>query len=232
MEVDRHPPAPSRTGSPLLVLLLVAAVGTLGWSLLQRRAENRHGEGAQGRTVAARGDLTDLETTGAFREPRSSRDAVTALADLVSPTSAFVRDRCKVDADGRVPVTDLYAAWRGWAQDNGHAVGSVQNFGIRLRAVVPTVRVVRSRDGESRSREYEGLRLLVPADPDEDGRGGPAHDDQGRGPRGPEGAPQGRSGPQGPRSEPLWNRPNPVSDPRDPERATDDDGELDESVRP
>jgi putative DNA primase/helicase len=175
--------------------------------------------------------LTDLETTGAFREPRSSRDAVTALADLVSPTSAFVRDRCTVDAEGRVPVTDLYATWRGWAQDNGHAVGSVQNFGIRLRAVVPTVRVVRSRDGDTRSREYEGLRLLVPADPDEDG-GGPAHDDQGRGPRGPEGAPQGRSGPQGPRSEPLWNRPSPVSDPWDSERATDDDGELDESVRP
>ena len=188
--------------------LLTELPGTLGWAL---------------------DGLGNLEAAGAFREPRASRDAMTALADLVSPTSAFVRDRCHVAPDERVPVTDLYGAWKTWAIDNGHAVGSVQGFGTRLRAVVPTVRVVRAREGDERPREYEGLRLLTPADPvnDDEDDGGQTHSNETRGPRGPQnsdGGPRRAAGPQGPRVGPLWGRADPID--FDPETATDDDAEV------
>src|SRR5262249_38271078 len=39
--------------------------------------------------------LERVRTQGRFTEPASSRDAIVALQDLVSPVSAFVRDCCE-----------------------------------------------------------------------------------------------------------------------------------------
>lgn len=102
--------------------------------------------------------LERLDRRGRFTEPDSSRDAVVALADLVSPVSAFVRDRCVVGTY-EVLVDDLYAAWRVWADDNGHRAGSAQTFGRDLRAVVPGLAMVRPRVEGSRQRSYRGIGL-------------------------------------------------------------------------
>ena len=57
-------------------------------------------------------------------------------------------------------IADLFADWRTWCEDNGHKPGSVQTFGRDLRAVIPHLRVVRPREGETkRKRRYAGLRL-------------------------------------------------------------------------
>lgn len=101
--------------------------------------------------------LDRLQTRGHFIEPASSRDAVVALADLVSPVAAFVRDRCH--RTGEVPADELYAAWKLWAEENGHRLSSTQTFGRDLRAVIPGLRMVRPRDGETRQRRYQGLSL-------------------------------------------------------------------------
>ena len=109
--------------------------------------------------------LERLNARGRFTEPMSSRDAIVALADLVSPTSAFVRERCEVGPASDVPCDELYAAWKAWAEDNGHRVGSSSSFGRDLRAVLPGLRTVRPRE-EDRRRWYRGLRLAT-------GRNGP-----------------------------------------------------------
>ena len=104
--------------------------------------------------------LERLNARGRFTEPASSKDAVVALADLVSPTSAFVRQRCKVDPGSQVACDELYAAWKSWAEDNGHRPGSSSSFGRDLRAVLPGLRTARPRDGnDDRPRLYVGLRL-------------------------------------------------------------------------
>jgi putative DNA primase/helicase len=102
--------------------------------------------------------LERLNASGRFTEPASSTDAILALADLVSPTSAFVRDRCEVGPAYEVACDDLYAAWKAWADDNGHRVGSSSSFGRDLRAVLPGLRTVRPRE-DDRKRRYRGLHL-------------------------------------------------------------------------
>ena len=101
--------------------------------------------------------LDRLTRAGALTEPPSSADAIIALQDLVSPVSAFVRDRCQ--RRGEVPVDDLFDAWKAWCENNGHRPGSVQTFGRDLRAAVPVLRVRQSRDGDARERRYAGVSL-------------------------------------------------------------------------
>lgn len=107
--------------------------------------------------------LTERKT---FTEPASSRDAITALQDLVSPVAAFVRDRCDVKF-GETLVGDLYGMWRSWCEGNGHKVTTAQVFGRDLRTVVPHIKVVQ-HDSDSagagggprdRDRYYSGIVL-------------------------------------------------------------------------
>jgi putative DNA primase/helicase len=103
--------------------------------------------------------LDRLTHAGMFTEPTSSRDAVVALQDLVSPVSAFVRDQCV--RGGEVSVSTLFAAWRAWCEDNGHRASSKQMFGRDLRATVPVLRMARPREDGDRERHYVGLSLRV-----------------------------------------------------------------------
>jgi len=121
-----------------------------------------------------------------------------ALADLVSPTSAFVRDRCQVEPASEVPCDELYNAWKAWAEDNGHRAGSSSSFGRDLRAVLPGLRTVRPRE-DDRKRWYRGLRLH------------PSHNSPEAGPSWtrPSSQPvESRSDPavqDGPAGQPLWS---------------------------
>ncbi|HEY9468567.1 MAG TPA: phage/plasmid primase, P4 family [Propionibacteriaceae bacterium] len=104
--------------------------------------------------------LDRLNRQGKFTEPKSSIDSILALQDLVSPVAAYVRDNCEVGIGHEIPVPDLSADWRSWCEDNGHKSGTVQTFGRNIRAVVPTLRQARPRDGEDqRQRRYIGIRL-------------------------------------------------------------------------
>jgi putative DNA primase/helicase len=107
----------------------------------------------------ALGGLQQLEAKGRFIEPESSRDSMMALQDLVSPVSAFVRDRC--EPKGEVETKAVYLAWKAWAEDHGHRVGSAATFGRDLRAVIPGLKVARPElePGAPRPRYYQGIRL-------------------------------------------------------------------------
>lgn len=103
--------------------------------------------------------LVRLQERGHFSEPTTSRDATLALQDLVSPVAAFVRDCCTTEPGAEAPVKGVYGEWVQWAENNGHRASSAQTFGRDLRAVVPGLQVVQPRDGERRTRWYQGLRL-------------------------------------------------------------------------
>ncbi|MFE0251759.1 phage/plasmid primase, P4 family [Streptomyces sp. NPDC059010] len=98
--------------------------------------------------------LARLESTGRITEPSSSREAVTTMQDTASPTSAFVRERCATGPTCSVPVDDLWAVWREWAEDNNVRSGTKQVFGRNLLSVVPQL-------NRSRPRAPSGERLAV-----------------------------------------------------------------------
>ncbi|MDT0422184.1 DNA primase family protein [Streptomyces evansiae] len=108
--------------------------------------------------------LARLERTGRLTEPESSRDTVTAMQDIASPTSAFVRERCRTGPTCSVPVDTLWAVWREWAEDNGvKAVGTKQLFGRNLLSVVPQLRRSRPRDAYGQQvATYNGITLTEP----------------------------------------------------------------------
>jgi putative DNA primase/helicase len=104
--------------------------------------------------------LDELTRNGQFTVPKYSDEAARALQDLVSPLSAFVRDRCEVGTAHEIPVPALFAEWRKWCDDNGHKPTSVQTFSRDLRAVLPALRVARPRAGEdARQRHFVGITL-------------------------------------------------------------------------
>jgi putative DNA primase/helicase len=105
--------------------------------------------------------LDRLRARGCFATPPSSRDALRQLEDLGSPTTAFVRDRCVLHADGRVAVDDLWAAWREWCAAESHPPGSKAVFGRDVRAALPTVQRSRHTTAHGkRAYAYTGIRLI------------------------------------------------------------------------
>lgn len=101
--------------------------------------------------------LERLARRGSFTVPQSSDEAVTALHDLISPMSAFVRDTCEIG--GSVALDVMYRAWSWWAESNGHRPGSAQTFGRDLRAVLPALKVTQPRVNGVQVRHFVGVRL-------------------------------------------------------------------------
>jgi putative DNA primase/helicase len=105
--------------------------------------------------------LSRLTSNGnRFSRLVSAEEAIIAMRDLASPVAAFVREQCHVHAAKEILVDDLYAGFRLWCDDNGHKKPSKQNFGRDLRAAIPSVRVIRPREGEARRRVYCGIDLM------------------------------------------------------------------------
>ena len=96
-----------------------------------------------------------------FTRPTGVDDTIRTLQDLASPVAAFVRDRCEVGPDREVVVSELYRAWRDWAEENGHAKTSKSVFGRDLRAALGgRLKVGRPwGGGEDRERSYIGVGL-------------------------------------------------------------------------
>jgi len=103
--------------------------------------------------------LERLNSQSGFTRPASSDDTLRALQDLASPVAAFVRDRCQLDPEHMIAVDDLYAAWKDWAELNGHVRSSKQVFGRDLRAAVPRIKIVQLGSGDNRPRSYAGISL-------------------------------------------------------------------------
>ena len=65
--------------------------------------------------------LDRLNQRGFFVNPESGKEAIQQLEDLSSPVSAFIRERCCLEADEQVDVDALWKSWRTWCdEDNRH----------------------------------------------------------------------------------------------------------------
>ena len=107
--------------------------------------------------------LQSLNDGGAFIEPTTSRDAITALQDLTSPVSAFARDRCVVGPEYQIEKKELWDAWKRWGEDNGRSrPGTTASFGRDLLAAYPMIVSRRPRDADDRIHVYQGIRLSNP----------------------------------------------------------------------
>lgn len=110
--------------------------------------------------------LDRLNDRGRFTVPASARDAVIQMQDMASPVSAFVRERCVREPDASIPRDSLYAAWRDWAETNGHRAMAKTTFGRDLRAVVPEIKSAHLGPAGSRVHHHTGIRLRTSSDND------------------------------------------------------------------
>jgi putative DNA primase/helicase len=111
--------------------------------------------------------LDRLMKRGRFAgSPVSSTEHVELLADSVSPTTAFLRERCTVGPDKTVSVALIYEAWRRWCEIGGREhPGTRETVGRNLLAAVPGLKRSRPYIQGTRVPTYVGLTLG--ATPDE-----------------------------------------------------------------
>lgn len=101
-----------------------------------------------------------LNRRGHFLQPEHSRDLLQEMEDLASPINEFVREYCEVGPGYRVLVRDLFDLWKEFCKEKGRDnPGTEQVFGRDLHAAVPSIEVTRPRQGESRVRCYEGIKV-------------------------------------------------------------------------
>lgn len=100
-----------------------------------------------------------LSTRGYFVTPTSSQETIEELENLASPVTAFVNESCFLGQGVQVAPTILYAAWKDWCDAHGNYSGSMQTFGRDLKAAFPRIHMTRVREGTSRHRYYEGIKL-------------------------------------------------------------------------
>jgi putative DNA primase/helicase len=103
-----------------------------------------------------------VDNENRFTRLASSEEAIITMCDLASPVAAFVREKCEIGVDKEAEVDQLYAAYKGWCEDNEHPKASKHVFGRDLRAAVPSVRKARPArpgSGEERRYVYAGLAL-------------------------------------------------------------------------
>lgn len=106
--------------------------------------------------------LDRLRERGHFEQPECGREAIRRLEDLSSPVSAFLRERCIVDAEESVEVEHLWKAWRQWCEGENHRPGTKAVFGKDLRAAVPNIDRTQPRGPRGkRVPTYRGVGLKV-----------------------------------------------------------------------
>jgi putative DNA primase/helicase len=95
------------------------------------------------------------ENGGRFTRVPSADEVIVAMRDLASPVAAFVRERCRLDAQVEIAIDEIFAVYKTWAEENEYPRASKAVFGRDLRAAFPSVRRLRPRrESGKKSREY------------------------------------------------------------------------------
>jgi len=102
-----------------------------------------------------------LQARGYFVQPDTGRELLDDLADMASPITAFIDDRCLLGPEYSVAIDELFSAWKAWCEAHGRDhPGTMQTFGRDLRAARPEITVAQRRTSlSSRARFYEGIGL-------------------------------------------------------------------------
>ena len=101
-----------------------------------------------------------LRARGRFSEPDASAELKSALLDIASPVSQFVRERCLQAPSESVSVEAIYTAYRSWCEGEGRQHAPTrQQFGRDLNAAFPHLVI---RRNHATGRFYQGLALKDP----------------------------------------------------------------------
>lgn len=101
-----------------------------------------------------------------FTQPESGNELREMAVSLASPISDFLEECCDLGGNSVTSTADLYAAWKRWCEDRGHAHPNTQEVFVRnLRAARPELLPIRTREGghgpnSRRKQGYRGIRLL------------------------------------------------------------------------
>jgi putative DNA primase/helicase len=101
-----------------------------------------------------------LRQRGYFIQPVSAREVIEDLEVLASPITAFINEHCRVGPGLTVPIESVFETWKLWCDRIGRRdLGTIQTFGRDLKTAIPSLRIIRPRDGDDRYRMYEGIGL-------------------------------------------------------------------------
>ena len=97
---------------------------------------------------------------GHFVQPASGVELVSDLAELSSPISSFIKERCTLDPASEISRADLYFHFQSWCDLRGQPhTGGDAAFGRDLRAAVPTLRYLNHRVDGRLTRFYGGIAI-------------------------------------------------------------------------
>lgn len=104
--------------------------------------------------------LDRLHKRGFFRQPTTAKKLIEEFKELTSPVKAFLRDECVIGADLRTECNQFYLHWQMWCLHNGRKeVGTKQQFGRDIRAVMPTLDTKQFRVNGKPKYFYVGIGI-------------------------------------------------------------------------
>jgi putative DNA primase/helicase len=107
----------------------------------------------------------DLRSEGRLLQPQSGRELLEEFERLTNPVGAFLAEKCELGPDCRVPVKDLYDAWKTWCESVGRDhPGDAAGFCRQLYAACESITMQRQQLGGHRLRWLVGVRLAVGED--------------------------------------------------------------------
>ncbi|HEX3999422.1 MAG TPA: phage/plasmid primase, P4 family [Pirellulales bacterium] len=107
------------------------------------------------------GGWQTLQQQKRFTEPQSGLEVAGELADLGSPVSVFLRERCRLGPEYSVPRQVLYEAYQQWSQEKGRGhVEDEAGFGRQLRAAYPDLGTSQPRVDGEKVRFHVGVQLV------------------------------------------------------------------------
>lgn len=114
--------------------------------------------------------LDHLNETGRLIEPASAAEERRKIAQLASPTDAFIEELCVRHPAASITAKELYFAYCGWCSASGEEAGSLASFSAAISAPGSGIRSgVRLVRGSSRPYGFKGVALVAPA-PEVDGQ--------------------------------------------------------------
>ncbi len=110
---------------------------------------------------AVQGCLDWLE--GGLRTPNEVQAATADYRRDSDTLGAFIDDACELDPDSETPATELYQAYKRWADDHGEYQITQTAFGRQLEERGITAE--KTGRGNDRKKVRKGIRIVVPLFP-------------------------------------------------------------------
>lgn len=100
----------------------------------------------------------ELQQDKKIVQPESGMQLKRDMQVMISPISVFIDQCC--EQSGQVEPKDLFDHWNEWARENDVSRKiDLQNFGKKIRDVLPGVDVQRIQIGGTRTRFYKGISI-------------------------------------------------------------------------